>query len=142
MTPKIRTYSELKTIDSFFNRYRYLRIGGKVGEDSFGFDRFLNQEFYRSSEWRKLRRQIIIRDQAYDLAHPDRPIPNGCIIIIHHMNPITESDILEHSDWLTNPEYLISTTLDTHNAIHYGDESLLAASGPTIRVPNDTCPWR
>lgn len=142
MTPKIRTYSELKTIDSFFDRYRYLRIGGKVGEDSFGFDRFLNQEFYRSSEWRKLRRQIIIRDQAYDLGCKDRPIPDGCVIIIHHMNPITEDDILQHSDWLTNPEYLISTTLDTHNAIHYGDESLLAASGPTIRVPNDTCPWR
>lgn len=142
MTPKIRTYSELKAIDSFFDRYRYLRIGGKVGEDSFGFDRFLNQEFYRSSEWRKLRRQIIIRDQAYDLGCKDRPIPDGCIIIIHHMNPITEDDILQHSDWLTNPEYLISTTLDTHNAIHYGDESLLAASGPTIRVPNDTCPWR
>lgn len=142
MNQTIRTYSELMSLDSFLDRYRYLRIGGKVGEDSFGFDRFLNQEFYKSTEWRKLRRQIIIRDQAYDLAHPDRPIPNGCIIIIHHMNPISENDILEHSDWLTNPEYLISTTLNTHNAIHYGDESLLAASGPTIRVPNDTCPWR
>lgn len=142
MNQIIRTYSELMTLDSFIDRYRYLRIGGKVGEDSFGFERFLNQEFYKSFEWRKLRRQIIIRDQAYDLGHRDRPIPDGCIIIIHHMNPISENDILEHSDWLMNPEYLISTTLDTHNAIHYGDESLLAASGPIIRVPNDTCPWR
>ena len=136
----MRTYSELIKIPSFIERFRYLKLGGYIGEETFGFDRWLNQYFYKTKEWRDVRNQVILRDNACDLAHPDRPTFGR--LIIHHMNPITEKDIVNRSDILLDPEYLITTVHDTHNAIHYGDESLLMLDTPIIRKPNDMCPWR
>lgn len=138
-TNTIRTYSELITIPTFEERFKYLQLNGFVGEETFGFDRYLNQNFYRSKEWKRIRDQIIVRDSGCDLGILDREIYGN--IIIHHMNPITTDDIYRVSDYLTNPEYLICTTLRTHNAIHYGDESLLITA-PIERRPNDTSPWR
>ena len=137
----IRTYSELITFQTFEERFEYLKLNGQVGIDTFGFDRWLNQVFYRTPEWRKARRDAIIRDCGFDLACENRPI-NGQRMIVHHMNPISVDDINERSDWLLNLEYLITTTESTHNAIHYGDSSLLLYSKPIERLPNDTCPWR
>lgn len=137
----IRTYSELMKLKTFEERYEYLKLDGKVGEETFGFDRYLNQLFYKSDEWRKLRNDIILRDKGCDLGMPDHEIPDGVKILIHHMNPITVDDILDRSDFLLNPEYLISTIKLTHDAIHYGTEELLP-KGPIERKPNDTCPWR
>lgn len=136
----MRTYTELSKIPSFIERYRYLKLGGNVGEETFGFDRWLNQVFYRSPEWKAVRREVIIRDNACDLAHPDYPAPGR--LIIHHMNPITERDIMNREDILLNPEYLITVTHQTHNAIHYGDEQLLYGNTVIERTPNDTCPWK
>lgn len=138
----IRTYSELISIPTFEGRYEYLKLGGKVGEETFGIDRYLNQLFYTSKEWRKLRRDIIVRDNGCDLAMPDREIQEGVKIIIHHMNPITIDDILERSDLLLNPEYLICTIKNTHDAIHYGNKELLLRNDLIVRTKNDTCPWR
>lgn len=135
----IRTYSELITLPTFEERYQYLRLGGKVGEDTFGFDRYLNQAFYKSKEWLSIRDHVIVRDNGCDLAMEDREIHGR--ILIHHMNPITKEDILHRSDILLNPEYLICTIKNTHDAIHYGDESLLITA-PIERTKNDTCPWR
>ena len=135
----IRTYSELIQIPTFEERYEYLRLGGKVGEDTFGFDRYLNQTFYKSKEWQAMRNYIITRDNGCDLAMSDREIEG--IIIVHHMNPIEIHDILDRSDYLLNPEYLICTLKNTHDAIHYGDSELLYKD-PIIRSKNDTCPWR
>lgn len=135
----IRTYSELITFPTFEDRYRYLRIEGKVGEDTFGFDRWLNQSFYKDPEWRAIRDKIIIRDNGCDLGIPGREIYSR--IIVHHMNPITKDDILSRSAFLLNPEYLICTVKNTHDAIHYGDEGLLIKA-PIERTKNDTCPWR
>lgn len=135
----IRTYSELITIPTFEERYKYLKIGGKVGEETFGFERYLNQEFYKSREWQSIRRQVIVRDLGCDLGIEDREIHGK--IIVHHMNPITIDDIIEASDFLLNPEYLICTLKSTHDAIHYGDESLLIKA-PVERMKNDTCPWK
>lgn len=135
----IRTYSELLTFPTFEERYRYLRLGDRVGQETFGFDRYLNQIFYRSEEWRSLRNEIIIRDNGCDLAMEDREIHSR--ILIHHMNPIRVDDILDRSDYLLNPEYLICTTKNTHDAIHYGDETSLF-SIPRERTKNDTCPWK
>lgn len=135
----IRTYSELMTLPTFEERYRYLRLGGRVGRDTFGFDRYLNQMFYKSDEWMSLRNDIIIRDNGCDLGIPGREIEGR--ILIHHMNPITVRDILERSEFLLNPEYLISTVKNTHDAIHYGDENSLILI-PRERTKNDTCPWR
>lgn len=135
----IRTYSELITIPSFEERFQYLKLNGFVGKETFGFDRYLNQNFYRSKEWRRIRDQIIVRDLGCDLGISDREIQGN--IIIHHMNPISSKDIIDMTEYLTNPDYLICTTLMTHNAIHYGDESLLITA-PIERRPNDTCPWR
>lgn len=139
MNTKIRTYSELMQYQTFLDRYRYLKIGGKVGEETFGIDRYLNQQFYKSKEWRKIRDEVIIRDGACDLGIPDREISSR--IIIHHMNPITKYDILNKTEFLLNPEYLICCLKTTHSAIHYGDESLLF-TGLIERSPNDTCPWK
>ena len=139
MTMTIRTYSELITIPTFEERYKYLKIGGKVGEETFGFERYLNQEFYKSYEWQSIRRQVIVRDLGCDLGIKDREIHGK--IIVHHMNPITIDDIIEASDFLLNPEYLICTLKSTHDAIHYGDESLLIKA-PVERMKNDTCPWK
>lgn len=137
----IRTYSELIKIPTFIERYEYLRIGGKVGEETFGFDRYLNQMFYGTDEWRSIRNHVITRDNGCDLAMPGREIPDGVAVLIHHMNPITIDDILKRSDFLLNPEYLICTILNTHNAIHYGNSELLYQE-PIIRTKFDTCPWR
>lgn len=134
-----RCYSELIALPTFEERYRYLRLTGRVGEDTFGFDRYLNQKFYRSAEWKHIRDQVIVRDNGCDLGIEDRVIYGK--ILIHHMNPITEKDILRLSDYLLNPEYLISVTHKTHNAIHYGSEDLLVTA-PIVRTPNDTCPWK
>lgn len=139
MSMKIRTYSELIQYNTLLDRYRYLKLGGKVGEETFGMDRYLNQQFYKSKEWRKVRDEIIIRDGACDLGLPDREISSR--IIIHHMNPITKYDILNQTEFLLNPEYLICTLKRTHDAIHYGDESLLF-NELVERSANDTCPWK
>jgi hypothetical protein len=136
---KIRTYSELIKLPTFEERYKYLRLRGVVGEETFGFDRFINQDFYRSKEWKSIRDFIIVRDNGCDLAMEGCDIHGK--IIIHHMNPVTIKDIQENSAFLMEPEYLISTTLSTHNAIHYGDESLLVKE-PVRRSKNDTCPWK
>lgn len=135
----IRTYSELITLPTFEERYEYVRIGGRVGDETFGFDRYLNQTFYNSHEWRKFRRDIIVRDLGCDLAMEDREI--GGLIIVHHLNPIDIDDILRRSDFLMNPEYVVCVSDNTHKAIHYGDESLLITA-PVERRKNDTCPWR
>lgn len=136
---KIRTYSELISLPTFKDRYEYLRLDGKVGEETFGFDRYLNQMFYKTKEWLAVRDQVILRDNGCDLAMEGYEIHGR--ILIHHMNPITKEDILRRSDFLMNPEYLISTIKRTHDAIHYGDERLLF-SMPVERSPNDTCPWK
>lgn len=138
----IRTYSELIKIPTFIERYNYLKLSDRIGEETFGFDRYINQAFYHSSEWKKLRAEIIARDFGCDLAFKTREIPKGTKVFIHHMNPIDVNDILCSSDYLTNPEFLITTIKLTHDAIHYGDESLLFDEEPVIRMPNDTCPWR
>lgn len=135
----IRTYSELILIPTFEERFEYLRLDGKVCEETFGFDRYLNQILYTSPEWRSIRNHIILRDNACDLAVQGREIYGK--IMIHHMNPITVEDVLRRSDFLLNPEYLICTTMNTHNAIHYGDSELLYKD-PIVRTKNDTCPWR
>lgn len=135
----IRTYSELIQLPTFEERFRYLRLKGSVGKETFGFDRYLNQIFYRSSAWKRVRDQVIVRDNGCDLGIDDRIIYGK--ILIHHMNPINDEDILNMTDILLNPEYLICVTLDTHNAIHYGDEDLLIKE-PVVRFKNDTCPWK
>lgn len=140
MTTNIRTYSELITLPTFEERYEYLRLNGVVGEATFGFDRYLNQKFYqRDQEWKRIRDYVIIRDQGCDLGIEGREIRGN--ILIHHMNPITKEDILNRSEFLLDPEYLICTLKSTHDAIHYGDENLLM-TGPVERKANDTCPWR
>ena len=138
-TTTIRTYSQLKRLQTFEERYDYLKLGGVVGEDTFGFDRYLNQIFYRSREWKRVRDEVIMRDNGCDLGVDGHEIRGK--ILIHHMNPITSEDIHRVSDYLLNPEYLICVTHRTHNAIHYGDESLIV-SAPIERTQNDTCPWR
>lgn len=135
----IRTYSELKKLKTFEERFEYLRLNGRVGEDTFGFDRYLNQIFYQSKEWQTIRDAVITRDNGCDLGMDDREIYDK--ILVHHMNPITQEDILNRSDILLDPEYLISTTKNTHDAIHYGDGSLLYTA-PIERSKNDTCPWK
>lgn len=135
----IRTYSKLITLPTFEERYEYLRLGGIVGEETFGFDRYLNQSFYKSDEWLRVRDYVIIRDNGCDLAMEDREIRGR--ILVHHMNPITKEDVLKRSKYLLDPEYLICTIKNTHDAIHYGDESLLIKA-PIERRKNDTCPWR
>lgn len=136
----IRTYSELITLSTFEERYNYLKLDGRVGTDTFGFDRIFNQMFYqRSKEWKSVRDYVIVRDNGCDLGVEGYEIYGK--IIVHHMNPIDLNDIKEVTDFLLNPEYLIATTHKTHNAIHYGDESLLI-KGPIVRSKNDTCPWK
>lgn len=135
----IKTYSELIQLPTFEERFRYLKLDGKVGETTFGFDRYLNQIFYGSSEWKAVRDRVIVRDLGCDLGIEGREIYGR--ILIHHMNPISVKDIKEGSDFLLNPEYLISTYKMTHDAIHYGDESLLITA-PVARSKNDTCPWK
>ena len=135
----IKTYSELIQLPTFLDRFRYLRIGGAVGRETFGYDRYLNQMLYRTPEWKRFRRDIIVRDNGRDLAHSDYKIVGN--ILVHHINPITVEDVLNRSYKIFDPENVISTSLNTHNAIHYGDESLLITE-PIVRTINDTCPWR
>lgn len=134
----MRTYTELIQLPTFKERYEYLRLGGYVGKDTFGFDRYLNQRFYHSAEWKRIRRDVIIRDEGRDLAMPGYEIQNG--IYIHHMNPIGQKDVQEATEFLLNPEYLVCVTFNTHQAIHYGDASLLP-SLPVERRPGDTNLW-
>jgi len=135
---RIRRYAELRQLNSFEDRYRYLALNGEVGRSTFGFDRYINQQFYRSQEWRTVRRDVIARDLGLDLAMPDYEIFDR--VIIHHMNPMTVEDIEQGDSTILDPEFLICTTHNTHNAIHYGDESLLAK--PFVpRQPGDTKLW-
>ena len=135
----IRTYSELIKLSTFEERYEYLRLRGKVGKETFGFDRYLNQILYHSDEWEDVRERVIIRDTGCDLGMEGFEIPE--FIIVHHMNPITIEEIERCDPVLFDPEFLISTSRNTHNAIHYGDKNLLV-TGPIERKRNDTCPWR
>lgn len=135
----VRTYHELISLPSFEERYEYLKLIGKVGAETFGYDRYLNQVLYRSSEWKRIRDKVIIRDDGCDLACSDRQIYGR--VIIHHMNPLSKKDIVDKTDLLFNPEYLICVSHETHNAIHYGNVSQISKD-PVERKPNDTCPWR
>lgn len=135
----IKTYSEVIALPNFIERYRYLKIGGAIGEATFGFDRYLNQTLYRSTEWKRFRRDMIVRDMGCDLGIEDYEIIGK--IMLHHINPITVEDILRRSPAIFDPENVICTSMNTHNAIHYGDESLLMLE-PIERTKNDTCPWR
>lgn len=146
----IKSYSELITLPSFEERFRYLQLDGQVGKETFGYDRYLNQMLYNSQEWRRLRDKIIIRDNACDLAHENHEIPSwrdengkrhGPKILIHHINPISMEDIVNRRPIVFDPENMITTIMATHNAIHYSDESLLPKD-PIERTQNDTCPWR
>ena len=135
----IRTYSELITILTFEERFEYLQLKGSVGKDTFGYDRYLNQVLYRSPEWKRLRNQIIIRDDGCDLACDGYDVYGK--VLIHHLNPITVEDVLARSRKVFDPDNLVCVSHNTHNAIHYGDVDLLV-TGPIIRTKNDTCPWR
>lgn len=134
----IKTYRELCRFSTFEERFEYLKLGGVVGNSTFGFDRYLNQMFYRSSEWKQIRNEVIVRDNGCDLGIPGYEINGG--VLVHHINPIASDDITEHLDWILDPEYLITTTHDTHNAIHYGNSSLLG-SKMVERKPGDTKLW-
>ena len=138
----IRTYTELMELPTFLQRYRYLRVPGRVGEQTFETGRWFNQSFYRSNEWKDIRREVLLRDYGCDLADPDHPFADNDMVVIHHMNPIELKDIREHTDILFNPEYLISCTSNTHRAIHYGDESMVTPYKFIRRTPHDTSPWR
>lgn len=138
-TTTIRSYSKLIKLQTFEERFDYLKLDGVVGEDTFGFDRYLNQQFYRSREWKRIRDQVILRDNGCDLGIDGYEIHGR--VLIHHMNPISIDDIHTMSDFLMNPEYLICVTHRTHNAIHYGDKNLIITE-PIERIKNDTCPWK
>lgn len=134
---KIRTYDELIKLKTFEERYEYLRLFGRVGESTFGFDRYINQEFYRSKEWRRMRDKIIVRDEGRDLGLEGYEIYDR--IYVHHMNPMIVTD-MDDIDKILNPNYLICASFNTHQAIHFGDESLLPKL-PIERRPNDTKLW-
>lgn len=136
----IRTYSEMILLPTFLERFRYLQLGGQVGVETFGYDRYLNQILYRTAEWKRFRNEIIVRDNGCDLGCEGYDIV-GQKILVHHINPISVEDVLRRDPKVFDPENVISTTLNTHNAIHYSDESLLVTE-PIERKPNDTCPWR
>lgn len=137
----IKSYSEMILLKTFEERFNYLRLDGQVGIATFGFDRYLNQALYKSYEWKKTRQNVILRDNGCDLATPGYDIFDTRRIIIHHMNPITAEQIEKRDPVIFDPEYLITTILRTHNAIHYGDEGQIS-HGPILRSENDTCPWK
>ena len=145
MRNNIRTYSELIKFKTFEERFNYLKIDGCIGEETFGFDRYINQILYRSKEWRSLRRDIIVRDNGCDMGLEGYEI-NSTLILIHHMNPIDINDIINKTEFLLNPEYLITVRKETHNAIHYGNNEyirqLFNANIIIERTKNDTCPWK
>lgn len=134
-----KSYSEVIELPTFLDRYRYLKLGGIIGEDTFGFDRYLNQTLYRSAEWKCFRREIIVRDEGRDLGCDGYEIVGN--ILVHHINPITIEDVLNRDPKIFDPDNVICVSHNTHNAIHYGDENLLITE-PVIRKPNDTCPWK
>lgn len=136
---RIKTYSELITLPTFEERFEYLQLKGTVGQETFGFDRYLNQILYNSKEWKHLRNKIIVRDNGCDLALEGFEIHGQ--ILIHHINPITIEDVIKRRETIFDPENLVCATHNTHNAIHYGDKSLLI-TGPVERRANDTCPWK
>jgi hypothetical protein len=135
---RVLCYRELHRLSTFEDRYEYLALRGEVGQATFGFDRWINQTFYRSSEWRRVRDFVIVRDNGCDLGMPDYPIHER--LLVHHMNPVTPADLEAGAEWVLDPEFLITTSHRTHNAIHYGDESLLARA-PVVRRPGDTKLW-
>jgi hypothetical protein len=133
-----KTYSDLRRLETFEERYRYLKLGGSLGTETFGFDRWVNQRFYKSLQWKTIRNNVIVRDNGCDLGILGYEIYSG--LVVHHMNPITPEDLMQGEDWILDPNYLITTSLQTHNAIHYGDESLLPR-GPIVREAGDTTLW-
>lgn len=135
----VRTYSELNSIPTYSERLAYLRLDGSVGKETFGFDRIFNQQFYRSPDWKRIRNFVIARDAGFDMGCKDIPIAGK--VLVHHMNPIDINDIKDGTEFLLNPEYLVSVSIDTHNAIHYGTD-IPKVIEPTVREPNDTCPWK
>ena len=135
----MRTYSELILLPTFEERFRYLKLGGEVGQITFGYERYLNQLLYSSDEWKRRRRKVIIRDLGCDLGCEGYEIHDK--ILIHHINPITVDDILQRNPRVFDMENLICTSHNTHNAIHYGDEDLLLHA-PIVRTQNDMCPWK
>lgn len=138
----MKTYTELISLPTFEERFEYLKMNGRVGAETFGYDRYLNQVFYNSHEWRQFRHQIIIRDNACDLGIEDRPILRKGQLLIHHMNPITKQQLIDRDPDLMNPEYVIVCMKNpTHEAIHYGDASLLVQNDLIVRTKGDTCLW-
>jgi hypothetical protein len=135
---RIRTYSELRQLETFEERYDYLKLRGTVGTRTFGFDRWINQRFYKSHEWKSVKDHVIIRDNGCDLGIPGFEIYVN--LLVHHMNPLMLKDLEQGEDSIINPEFLITTSLQTHNAIHYGDETLLPR-GPIVRKFGDTTLW-
>ena len=135
---RIRTYTELRRFETFEDRYEYLRLGGEVGQTTFGFDRWLNQQLYSSYQWRRARDQVIVRDEGWDLGVPGFELEIG--LLVHHMNPLTPEAIENGEEWIFDPEFLIVTSKRTHNAIHFGDRSLLPRA-PVERRPGDTTLW-
>ena len=134
-----RSYYELIQIPNYLDRFNYLKLRGSVGKETFGFDRYLNQALYRSPEWKRFRRDMILRDNGCDLACEGYEIVGK--VLLHHINPITIEDITKRSASILAPNHVICLSMNTHNAIHYGDESLLVI-GPTERTPYDTCTWK
>jgi hypothetical protein len=135
---RIRTYSELRRLETFEQRFQYLKLKGIVGAATFGFDRWMNQGFYKSREWEAARNYVIVRDNGCDLGVPGYEIVTG--LLVHHMNPMSSDDIKHGEEWIIDPNFLITTSLQTHNAIHYGDENLLPR-GPVVRRSGDTKLW-
>lgn len=138
----IRRYSELICIPSFEDRFEYLKLNGKIGYDTFGFDRYLNQQFYTSKEWRAIRDYVIMRDYGHDLAMKDPLYEIRSVITVHHMNPIDVSDITGHKPDILDPEFLVSVSEQTHKAIHFGSRDNLPSFVVLERKPGDTCLWR
>lgn len=137
-TNLIKRYSQMRRYETFMERFEYLKLGGVVGETTFGFDRHINQKFYRSHEWKRVRDLVIMRDEGCDLGVPGHEIHTE--LLIHHINPMAATDIIHGEEWILDPEYLITTTHSTHNAIHYGDASLLPREY-VPRRPGDTTLW-
>lgn len=133
-----KSYNELRKLPTFEERFNYLKLNNQVGESTFGFDRYLNQKFYTSKEWKQIRNEVIIRDEGCDLSIPGKDIFGK--IIIHHMNPIVPKDIQDKLDWILDPNFLICVSNNTHQALHYGDINLLQKD-PIERQPNDTKLW-
>jgi len=137
---KTKRYSELQKLNTFEERFEYAKLDGQVGLDTFGFDRYMNQQFYRSKEWRDIRDKVIVRDNGCDLGMPGHEIAGR--IYIHHLNPLTLEDIENSTEFLLNLDNLICVSQETHNAIHYGDDSILNKNNITDRKQYDTCPWK